>query len=417
MKQLHKKLTLISFLTLVAFSQLKADPFAGPKTDPFSDPQVDQYIIECKFITAPSKWIRENQLKDTPREVTATLFKNAMDSDSIDLLSAPRITSKANHEARIIIQEAPLTYMEKVGEGYQPRTMPEGTGPGVQFTAKMKGMENKPGHCLLDWSTKITSLSGREPVPFALEVGKPILQIQEHDYRIECFNDRWYYLNKMASFDAEVDESILIFCKVKKVLDTDTVKPRKSPIKIVSDEVINDKGVLKATGNVQIQEKDYVIHADKLEFIQDSQPSKGPAIQADAMSLETPDTRVRYSGNVRMRINGGVIHSEELYIQQLVEAPKVESSFEKKLKQIIIPNLSFKEVKITDAIDFLRELSAQHSPDGKRVEFVLTPQVNTNVSVNLELRNIPLYHIIRILTQSCGQDFVLDEEAGVILII
>jgi hypothetical protein len=402
MNKIYCILTYLSFLFLATSGLVRAD----------------QFMIEIKVMTAPSKWIDENQLNKSPKEVSNDLFKSALDSGSVDLLSAPRVTATAHKEAQIIIQEEPLAYMEKVGDGYQPRRMPEGTGPGIQFKVKMSEAENKPGHSLLDFSTGITTLSGRESVPLDLDVGKPIMQIRKYDSRIECFNDRWYFLAKIASFDADADEYALIFSKVQKVQKEETSKPESLPIQIVSDNVSfdSDKGVLKANGNVRIQEKDYVIYSDKLEFIQKTPKIKGPAIQADAMTLETPESRVRYSGNVRLRIPGGVIHSEEIYIQQLVEAPKTESAFEKKLKQTIIPNLSFKEVQISDAIDFLREMSAQHSPDGKRVEFVLTPQVNTTVSVTLELRNLSLYHVIRFLTQSCGQDFVLDEESGVILI-
>lgn len=376
----------------------------------------DQFTVQFNLLMAPEKWVDQHQLGNIPKEISDDFFKKQAQLETIDILSAPRVTAIANQEATIIIQEAPLTYMEKVGDGYQPRIMPKGTEPGIKITAKINRVENKPGYILLDWSTNISTLSGREPVPFELDVGKPIMQVQKYDSRIECFNDRWYFLSKTLPFEAGSDKSALIFCKVQ---NGESPKSENLPIQLVSDSVSfdSDKGILKANGNVQIHEKDFVIYSDKLEFIQEKQKTKGPAIQADAMTLETLESRVRYSGNVRLRIPGGVIHSQELYIQQLVDAPRVASAFEKRLKQTIIPNLSFENVSIKDAINFLREMSGQHSPDGKRVEFVLSQQVDANVTVTLELRNLSLYHVIRILTQSCGQDFVMDEEAGVIHII
>ena len=426
MKHMLKKLTLFSFLSSVAFAQPKVDPFAHPQVDPFAHPQdeksaqlqADQYVIESKFMTAPSKWLQENQLENTPKEVSTDIFKTAMEKGMVDFLSAPRVTANANQEARIVIQESPLAYMEKVGDGYQPRLMPEGTGAGIEFTVKMSGVENKPGHCLLDFSTTITSVSGREPVPFQLDVGKPIIRSQKYDSTVECFNDRWYFLAKLASLDAGNDEVALIFCKIQKVHDEEKPKSKNFPIKLISDKISfdSDKGILKANGNVQIQEENFVIYSDKLEFIQEPKESKGPAIQADSMTLESPESRIRYSGNVRLRIPGGVIRSEELYIQQLVDSPKIESSLEKKLKQVIIPQLSFKEASLKDTVDFLRSVSGQHSPDGEPVDFVLTPTVNGNIPVSLELRNLPLYHIIRLLTEQCGHTYELDEEAGVVIL-
>jgi len=380
--------------------------------------QADQYMVEFKFMTAPVQWIKENQLKHTPKEVSKGIFKTVMESTSVSILSSPRVTAKANQAAKIVIQEEPLAYMEKVGDGYQPRRMPKGTGPGLELTVRMSGVEKKPGHCLLNWSTKVNTLSGRESVQFGLDVGKPIIQTQQYESVVECFNDRWYFLTQLASFNAGTEESALIFCKVQKIQNDAGSTPKDFPIKVVSDKVSYDNGVLKAKGNVRIQEGNFVIYSDKLEFIHEPKDTKGPAIQADKMFLETPESRIRYSGNVRLRINGGLIHSDELYIQQLVETPKLESAFEKRLKQTIIPSLSFKEVSLPDAIDFLREMSAQHSPDGKRVEFVITPEVlNMDTGLTLTLRNISLFHIVRVITEACGQEFKLDEEAGVVIIM
>ena len=402
MIQILNKLSLLAFLSFITFVQLQAD----------------QYVIEAKFMTAPSKWIQENQLKNTPKEVSTDIFKTALETGLVDFLSAPRVTANANQEAKIVIQEGPLTYMEKVGSGYQPRVMPEGTGAGLEFTVKMSGVHEKPGHCLLDWSTTITTVSGRELVPFELDVGKPIIRTQKHDSSVECFNDRWYFLAKVTSFATDSDESVLIFCKIRKVQIGKTPKTQDIPIQLISENVSFDPdlGILKADGNVQIQEDNYVIYSDKLEFIQETKTTKGPAIQADNMFLESPESRIRYTGNVRLRMPGGVIRSEELYIQQLVQTTKPVGSLEKKLKQVMIPQLSFKEASLKDTIDFLRSVSGQHSPDGESVDFVLTPTINGNIPVSLELRNLSLYHIIRLLTEQCGHTYELDEEAGVVIL-
>ena len=396
------KLTVFSLLSLATSTLIHAE----------------QFMVQFSVITAPNQWVEQHQLGNTPKELSDDFFKDQAQMETVDILSAPRVTAIGNKEATITIQEAPLYYMEKVGDGYQPRIMPEGTEPGIKITATMNSVEKKPGHILLDWSTKITTLSGREPVPFGLDVGKPIMQTQKYNSRMECFNDKLYFLSKMLPFEAGSQESALIFCKVQKVQLTKSSKPKEFPIELVSDQVSFDseKGILKANGNVKIQEENFVIYSDKLEFVRQTTKAKGPAIQADEMSLETPESRVRYAGNVRLRINGGTIHAEELYIQQLEQTVRAEGPLEKKLKKLIIPELVFQEVSFGDAIDFLRSSSEQHSPDGQRVDFVFKPYINPKVTVNLQLKNLPLYHVIKYLTESCGYSFELAEDAGVVVI-
>ncbi|MFQ3670018.1 MAG: hypothetical protein SNJ84_01015 [Verrucomicrobiia bacterium] len=101
-----------------------------------------------------------------------------------------------------------------------------------------------------------------------------------------------------------------------------------------------------------------------------------------------------------------------------------------KLESIIIPELNFNEVDITDAVAYLQEQSKVLDPDKQGVNIVLKaeptvipgageatgPAIAPPIrSVNLNLREVPLMQVLELLTSTTNMQFKVDEFAVVIL--
>ena len=86
------------------------------------------------------------------------------------------------------------------------------------------------------------------------------------------------------------------------------------------------------------------------------------------------------------------------------------------MKAIVIPTLEFKEVGLQDAVSYLQQASKQHSKDGKGVNIIVKPNALGGQEVNMSLRNLTLYHILKYLAESTDNSLVLDEEAGLVVI-
>ena len=85
------------------------------------------------------------------------------------------------------------------------------------------------------------------------------------------------------------------------------------------------------------------------------------------------------------------------------------------MKALVIPTLEFKEVGLHDAVSYLQQAS-QHSKDGKGVNIIVKPNALRGQGVNMSLRNLTLYHILKYLAESTDNSLVLDEEAGLVVI-
>lgn len=101
-----------------------------------------------------------------------------------------------------------------------------------------------------------------------------------------------------------------------------------------------------------------------------------------------------------------------------------------KLESIIIPEVNFTEVDISDAVSYLQEQSKVLDPEGRGVNIVLKaeptivpggaqgegPSVAPPIrTVDLNLRQVPLMQALELLTQSTNMQFKIDEFAVVIL--
>jgi len=388
---------------------------ASPPTSVRADGQ--QFTIEFIFAEVPGTWLEQVKMGKAQQEVEPDIFKRLQDAeaDGVDLLSAPRVTTLENQEARIEIKQGPLAYMEKVGDAYQPRRMPEGTGPGLSISVKAADMPANPGYCQLEIGASFTRVTGREPLPFDLDVGIPIVKKREVTTRITCFNGKWYLLD-LGLMEPDNGNSVLLFCRVGQVSQS---AASEIPHNVVADKMtLNEEtGLFSFEGNVQVQSEGMEIYAESLEFNPAQDKGKEPGIQADRFSFDAPGGRIALEGNVRFRTPQGLILAQRLNVQQVGdEKAKAEGELEKKLKAIVIPTLEFKEVGLQDAVSYLQQASKQHSKDGKWVNIIVKPNALRGQEVNMALRNLTLYHVLKYLAESTDNSLVLDEEAGLVVI-
>ena len=394
---------------IAAFILLLASPPTTVQAD-------QQFSIEFIFAEVPGTWLEQFKMDKSLQEVKPDIFKRLREAeaDGVDLLSAPKVTTLENQEARIEIKQGPLAYMEKVGDAYQPRRMPEGTGPGLSISVKVADVPANPGYCQLEIEASISRVSGRAPLPFDLDVGIPIIKKRESTTTITCFNGKWYLLD-LGLMEPDNGKSV-VFCRVGKVSQS---AKAEIPHNVVADKMtLNEEtGLFSFEGNVQVQSEEMEIYAESLEFNPAQDKGKEPGIQADRFSFDAPGGRIALEGNVRFRTPQGLILAQRLNVQQVGdEKAKAEGELEKKLKAIVIPTLEFKEVGLQDAVSYLQQASKQHSKDGKGVNIIVKPNALRDQGVNMSLRNLTLYHILKYLAESTDNSLVLDEEAGLVVI-
>ena len=96
---------------------------------------------------------------------------------------------------------------------------------------------------------------------------------------------------------------------------------------------------------------------------------------------------------------------------------KPETKLERLAKEIIIPNVEFRQAHIADILQFLREASIQCCPGGTNVNIVLNVTAPETVgreatnSATLALRNVSLYDALRYSTEVLGLKIRYDDSA------
>lgn len=112
-------------------------------------------------------------------------------------------------------------------------------------------------------------------------------------------------------------------------------------------------------------------------------------------------------------------------VEQQWERPKVfdvsasetfgdsgDSSTQRKLNSIVIPQVNFSGMELTRAIETLSELSLQYDPAGEGVNIVvLFNPNNTNPRVNISLRNLSLDRILQFVTQQVNFTYEVGSDA------
>ena len=370
------------------------------------------FTIEFKFTEVPRTWLEGKSFAKVPQEIDISLFKELHEVDGVDILSTPKVTTLENQDARIEIRDETLAYMEKVGDAYVPKRMPEGTGPGISVAVKVSDLGGHPGYSLLDMESSIVTLTGRKPLQIGLDVGMPILNKQEITSSLTCFNGKWHLVANLAPQGSREDKSLLVFARVDtKAKGTAT----QLPLNISAEKVTKDKGIFRFEGNVQIHSGGLEIYSDSIEFREDAGKGTGPGIQADQLTFDEPGGRITLKGNVQFRTEGGVIKASQLKLQKVTAAKvKEEGKLEKELKAFIVPSMNFTEVALEDAVSFLRQAGQENFRPLKGFNIILGPKAKHGQPVTLSLRNLPLYNILKIVAGSSGVDLRIDEELGVV---
>ncbi len=92
-----------------------------------------------------------------------------------------------------------------------------------------------------------------------------------------------------------------------------------------------------------------------------------------------------------------------------------ESRLQKKLSEIIIPAVNFREAALGDVIEFLQQESGKLSPDKTVVNFVWqAPDELRLKRVTLSLQKVPLLEVLRYAIHGTGLSYRLDSYAVVI---
>ncbi|MEM7392148.1 MAG: LptA/OstA family protein [Verrucomicrobiota bacterium] len=376
-----------------------------------------QYQIEFKLMEVPQDWVREQGLQKTPVEVKTNLFETVNEAGDIDLLSAPRIVTRENQDARIEIKENALEYFQKGSAGYELKHLPEDQRPGLSINMKATPIPDRPGNVRLEWNASIVTVTERVPLPgVSLDVGKPLVNKREASSSVDCFDDRWMLLAGMQTLGDRGEGSLLLFAKVSKYTPEpkNVAPPVSANITANSIQYDRARGVTRCQGDVRLDDGELTLYADRLELRQN--PPEGPAIQADALSFESSEGRIRLDGHVQYRTTAGLVTSDRLVIERKPKERAAEPSpLEKKLRSIIVPELEFREVTLPVATEHLQRVSGHLDSEGVGVNFVLKRQDGLeDIRITISLRQVSLYEAIHYVTEVSGLEFRLGERAVII---
>ena len=95
-----------------------------------------------------------------------------------------------------------------------------------------------------------------------------------------------------------------------------------------------------------------------------------------------------------------------------------QKPLEQKMRSLMLPKVEFREASITDVVTFLNDTSRELDPAKKGVNFVLklpAGQTGENApKITLNLRQVPLYDLLRYTTDIAGLSFRAEQNAVVI---
>ncbi len=108
-----------------------------------------------------------------------------------------------------------------------------------------------------------------------------------------------------------------------------------------------------------------------------------------------------------------LLEVEEL--QRKREAADAGYALRRKLEQLVIPEISFRQAAPADVIEFLREQTKQLSPDKTPVNVVWLVPADAKLSpITLSLRKVPFTDVLNYVTQLAGLRYRIKPHAVVI---
>jgi len=406
----------MAFLALCGAAQLSAAEKSKPsEASKAASSQVDlntpQIEIEAKFIEFAEDaedslnavglpmplgpGARPGGLAGILAEAQAqSVFKAINHTKEVNLLSAPRVTTKSKQRATIeVVRE--FRYATKFAKGETPGTWkPEAFETrDVGATLQVKPTVTPEGNIDLEIAPEVVEFegfidldNGGKAVPPSPASSKPLgerltdtpASSPPTGHRLQpVFSTR----KATTSVTTYPGQTLVIECpavetngetakslepgKAKRRLivfvTAKIVSPNNGPVTITSDSITRDSatGVMKATGNVKIETPLGVINAEKVEF----KPRAGARTAPEATALE-------------------------------------------RAEKIVIPKVVFHDASVLEVVEYLRHQSIELDPEHKGVNIFLQPLDKSDARVTLSLSKIPIVEILKYVAALSGLELV-----------
>lgn len=94
-----------------------------------------------------------------------------------------------------------------------------------------------------------------------------------------------------------------------------------------------------------------------------------------------------------------------------------QQKMEKKLREMIVPEVNFEDADIVNIAKYLSETSAKLSGDGQKVNIVIVQSAEdkkNRILVTLALSNVPLYDVLNYMAMLTGMTMRVDEYAVIL---
>jgi hypothetical protein len=102
-------------------------------------------------------------------------------------------------------------------------------------------------------------------------------------------------------------------------------------------------------------------------------------------------------------------------LKQKREAQDPGYVLRRKLEQIFVPDVHFRNASVTDVVDFLAAEAKKLAPDQTQINFVWQVPPDTKLNpVTLNLKNVPFVDVLKYVTQLTGLKYRVDAHAVVI---
>lgn len=105
----------------------------------------------------------------------------------------------------------------------------------------------------------------------------------------------------------------------------------------------------------------------------------------------------------------------QIFDREFAARPEeVDRGLSEKLREIVLPRVSFASIPLSRVIDTLSALSEEFDPEGRGVNMVLIDPAGTDPRVSITLRNLSLNRILDFVVESVGFEFDIQSDAVVV---
>ncbi len=81
-----------------------------------------------------------------------------------------------------------------------------------------------------------------------------------------------------------------------------------------------------------------------------------------------------------------------------------------------IPEIKMEELSLQQAVELVRKHSARLNENGRKINVLISPELREkNISITLTLREIPVYHALRLIAQSARLDIKIEPYAVLLI--